>query len=154
MKRYFIELYEYNFWANQRLIKVIADARVTDPFILKIMSHLVSAQIIWLHRIEGLPTSPFPLWEVYNIREIESMIDESNTRWINFFKNYKVETYEEIIHYQNSNKVDQESRLQDIAIHVINHSTHHRGQVSSRLRQLDIAPPPLDFILFAREKTS
>ena len=151
MKRYFIELFQYNLWANQRLLKVIAEAQVTDPYILKMMSHLVSAQIIWLHRIEGLPTSPFPIWEVYKLREIESMVDESNTRWMNFFNNYKVETFEEVIHYQNSKNVDQESKLRNIATHVINHSTHHRGQVSSRLRQLDIVPPQLDFILFSRE---
>ena len=50
IKRYFIELFEYNLWANERLLKVIADSGTNDPYILETTSHLISAQIIWLHR--------------------------------------------------------------------------------------------------------
>ena len=150
MKQYFLHLLKYNLWANQRLLSVLSQNEIEDEDILQLFSHIVSAQLIWLHRIEGLPTSPFPPWEVYNQRELESMVDESNIRWEKFFDTYKMETLEEVIHYQNSNKKDFESRLIDISTHIINHSTHHRAQISLRLRQLGITPPPLDFILFTR----
>ena len=150
MKRYFLDLLEYNLWANQRLLSVISRNEVNDEVILKLLSHLVSAQMIWLHRVEGLPTSPFPPWEVYNIRELESMVDESNLRWKKYLTGYKIDTLEEVIHYRNTKKVDFENRLVDIATHTINHSTHHRAQVSLLLRQMGIEPPQMDFILFKR----
>jgi len=150
MKKYFLDLFDYNLWANQRLLRVISLNEVEDDGIFSLMSHIVSAQLIWLHQVEGLPTSPFPPWEVYKLREIESMVDESNARWINYLNNYKVDTLEEVIHYQNSKKQNRENRLMDIVTHVINHSTHHRAQVSLRLRQLDIVPPPLDYIFYRR----
>ena len=150
MKRYFTELFEYNLWANQRLLGAIGQHQGQDDAIFNLMSHIVSAQFIWLQRVEGLPTSPFPPWEVYNLREIESMANESNTLWIKFLNNYKLDTLEEVIHYQNSAKKDFENRLVDIINHVINHSTHHRAQVSLMLRQLDIAPPQTDYIVFKR----
>jgi uncharacterized damage-inducible protein DinB len=78
------------------------------------------------------------------------MVDESNAHWIKYLDNYKVDTLEEVIHYQNSKKESFENRLVDIVAHVINHSTHHRAQVSLKLRQLDIVPPPLDYVLFKR----
>jgi len=150
MKRYFLDLFEYNLWANQRLLRIISLNNIDDDGIFSLMSHIVSAQLIWLHQVEGLPTSPFPLWEVYKFREIESMVDESNARWIKYLNNYKIDTLEEVIHYQNSKKQSFGNRLVDIVTHVINHSTHHRAQISLKLRQLIIEPPPLDYIFFKR----
>ena len=150
MKNHFLDLFEYNLWANQRLLGVISLNKVDDEDVFSLMSHIVSAQLIWLHRVEGLPTAPFPPWEVYKFREIESMVDESNDRWIKYLNNYKVDSLEEVIHYQNSKKQSFENRLVEIVTHVINHSTHHRAQVSRKLRQLNIEPPPLDYIIFKR----
>ena len=150
MKRYFLDLFEYNLWANQRVMGAIAQNNIEDEAILTLMSHIVSAQLIWLHRVEGLPTSPFPPWEVYNMRELESMVDESNARWVKFLNNYKMDTLEEVIHYQNSQKKDFENRLVDIVSHVLNHSTHHRAQISTLLRKSNIEPPPLDLIIYRR----
>jgi uncharacterized damage-inducible protein DinB len=150
MKSYFLDLLRYNLWANQRILGVVSQNNIEDDDVMRLMSHLVSAEIIWLHRVEGLPTSPFPPWEVYKLRELESMVDESNVRWVKFLKNYKVDTLEEVIHYKNSHKKTFENRLKDIITHTINHSTHHRSQISLRLRQLNIDPPPLDFIIFKR----
>jgi uncharacterized damage-inducible protein DinB len=38
-----------------------------------------------------------------------------------------------------------------IALHVVNHATLHRGQAMSLLRQLGVAPPPTDLIFYYRE---
>jgi uncharacterized damage-inducible protein DinB len=38
-----------------------------------------------------------------------------------------------------------------IVLHVVNHGTHHRGQVSGFLRAMGHTPPPLDFTIFCRE---
>jgi uncharacterized damage-inducible protein DinB len=32
--------------------------------------------------------------------------------------------------------------------HVVNHSTYHRGQLTTMLRQLGAAPVPTDFLVF------
>jgi uncharacterized damage-inducible protein DinB len=38
--------------------------------------------------------------------------------------------------------------LQDLLIHVANHSTYHRGQIASMLRQIGTKPPQTHFVLF------
>lgn len=54
----------------------------------------------------------------------------------------------EVIHYQNLAGVPQSRALVDIALHVINHGTYHRGQ----LREMATDGfPETDFILFAME---
>lgn len=43
-------------------------------------------------------------------------------------------------------------RLGDLFRHVVNHSTYHRGQVATQLRQLGQAPPGTDLIAFLRAR--
>jgi uncharacterized damage-inducible protein DinB len=35
-------------------------------------------------------------------------------------------------------------------LHLVNHGTHHRGQISGFLRAMDHTPPPLDLIAYYR----
>ena len=44
--------------------------------------------------------------------------------------------------------------LWQIILHVVNHGTHHRGQVSGFLRTLGHTPPPLDLIAFYRAQAA
>jgi len=150
MKKHFLDLLHYDVWANRRLLITITENGITSDRILSIMSHVLSAQLIWLNRIVGLGTAPFPVWEKYNLVELESMTEESNERWLKFISEYKLETFDEIIRYQNTGGTNFENSLQDIITHVLNHSAHHRGQLAMLLRDEGIDPPANDFIIFKR----
>jgi uncharacterized damage-inducible protein DinB len=41
--------------------------------------------------------------------------------------------------------------LSDIVLHVVNHATHHRGQVSAFIRALGHRPPATDLTAMLRE---
>jgi uncharacterized damage-inducible protein DinB len=56
-----------------------------------------------------------------------------------------------VIHYQDMKGNSYTSTLWEIVLHVVNHATHHRGQVAGFLRTLGHTPPPLDLIRFYRE---
>ncbi len=150
MKNHFIKLFEYDIWANRRLIIAMKGHDILSDRILTIFSHILSAQLIWLNRILDLSTAPFPVWEKYNIQEIESMTEESNGRWIQFIQDFKFETFKEVIHYTDSNSQSHENSLQEIMIHVLNHSAHHRGQLAMLFREAGIDPPANDYIIYKR----
>ena len=38
--------------------------------------------------------------------------------------------------------------------HVVNHSSYHRGQLTTMLRQLEMAPVPTDFLVYHDELES
>jgi uncharacterized damage-inducible protein DinB len=42
--------------------------------------------------------------------------------------------------------------LAKLALHVVNHGTHHRGQAAGFLRTLGHTPPPLDLSVYDREQ--
>ncbi len=151
MKKYFQKLMRYNHWANGRILKSIIDHCPDDQDILKLYSHLISAQYIWLLRIKGIPISTFPIWEIYNLDQLETMTNESTENWLQYLESHQFETFEEMIFYQNSQGKKFENSIGQIITHVANHSTHHRAQISLSLRQKDIAPPATDYIFYARE---
>jgi len=151
MKQYFRKLIQYNNWANSRILVNIKDHFNDDEAILKLFSHIISAQYIWLLRIKGLPTTPFPVWQIYNTNELESMTAESTENWLQYIEGHRMETFEEMIFYQNSEGKKFESTIAQIITHVVNHGTHHRGQIAMLMRQKGVAPPQNDYIFYTRQ---
>jgi uncharacterized damage-inducible protein DinB len=41
--------------------------------------------------------------------------------------------------------------LGQLVLHVVNHGTHHRGQVSAFLRMMGHVPPKLDLVTYYRD---
>lgn len=150
MKNHFINLFYYDIWANRRLAIAIKENNILSDRALTILSHILSAQLIWLNRIQGLSTAPFPIWEQYKINEIESMIEESNDRWLHYLNNFRLETFEEVVSYTNTAGNTYENTLYEIITHVLNHSAHHRGQLALLIRDEGFDPPQNDFIIFKR----
>ena len=59
MKKYFLDLFEYNKWANERMLIALEEMDEPTEKLILLYGHLISAQIVWLNRIKDLPTAPF-----------------------------------------------------------------------------------------------
>src|SRR5689334_7665879 len=82
MKTYFLKLYQYNEWANRRVLKAIMEQMVTDEKILSLFSHQMVANFLWLHRVKGLPPPPYELWKTYSTDVLVRMVDEASRDWL------------------------------------------------------------------------
>ena len=151
MKKYFKGLFKYNHWANMRVLIALEKGDIKDDKALSLFSHLLSAETVWWLRIRGLPTAPFPLWEQYSINELKTMTEETGAKWKEYLKNHKFETFEEMIFYQDSSGKKRETVIREIITQVVTHSAYHRGQISQRLRELEMTPPEIDYIHFQRQ---
>ena len=150
MKKYFKRLFKYNDWANQRIYICIEENHITDEKIISHLSHMISVEHIWLLRIRGLPTSPFPVWKNYSISELDTMIMESKDNWEKYLEEHKMDTFEEMIFYTDSEGKKWENTINQIITHVINHSTHHRGEIVRLLRERGIEVPQTDYLFYMR----
>jgi uncharacterized damage-inducible protein DinB len=148
MKQYFQKLYEYNAWCNKRVLDALRRQKVDDEKILSLMSHVVVAQFLWLHRIEGLAAPNLQLWGKYTLTEIEPMAREISDRWISFVNHSDDFTRE--LKYLNYTGDAFTNSIEHIMIHVVNHGTYHRGQVATLLRQAGYEPVNTDFITYDR----
>ena len=148
MKDYFLKLYQYNAWANQRVIECLDRQQVKDEKILCIFGHLVCAQLIWFNRLKGLPKSSLQLWGNYSVFELKSIAEEASRSWLGFIA--EEDQFDRVLKYTNYVGDYYETNIRDLMTHLVNHCTYHRGQVAVLLREKRFEPVNTDFVTYDR----
>lgn len=148
MKSYFLRLYNYNAWANKRVIDTLTRQNISDEKILTLMGHVVAAQFLWLHRIKGLPPAQVKLWGEYSLAQVTSMADEAGKLWLEFVN--ANESFDRELTYYNYVGDPYTNNVESIMIHLVNHCSYHRAQIAMLLRQKGFEPINTDFITYDR----
>ena len=150
MEDYLIKLFEYNDWANKRVLELLQKEKVDDEKILTLMSHVLAAELLWLKRI--VPSDQmYEIWKMYTLEELCNMQQISSNNWLAFIRSSH--SFTNNIAYKNTKGQNHVSEVSNILIHVVNHATHHRGQIAMLLRQKEIVPIDTDFIIYDRTIT-
>lgn len=148
MKDFFLKWYQYNAWANRRIIGALEQQAVTDEKILSIFAHLVSANFIWLNRFKDLPKSEYKLWGTYSLKELRLMVEEADRQWMDYVDS---EEYKgRLLKYRNYTDNYFENEIEQIMIHLVNHGSYHRGQVALLMREKGYEPVNTDYITYDR----
>jgi len=151
MKEYFLRLYTYNHWANERYFQIVdCQSQIPERMHL-LMSHVLVAQKLWLSRIQGNPDLSLHIWKPLPMEELKETAVENTKNWMAYLSQADQAEFDRMMSYQNFQKIDYTNRVSDIIIHTVNHATYHRAQYAVMLRQVGIEPPNTDFITFARE---
>jgi uncharacterized damage-inducible protein DinB len=151
MTDHFVRLFTYNDWANHRLLETLDRTRLSDSRALTLLSHAVVAQQLWLDRIRN-SRRDYKLWDPIPIPELAGLSARSTFDWTAFIRTVPHGGWNRIVKYTNIKGIAYQNTIEDILIHVVNHGTHHRAQVSQLLRLAKIDPPVLDLISFARNE--
>ena len=151
------ELFNYNYWARNRQLE--ACAPLTQEQFLRPMGssfsslrdtlvHLAVAEWLWLERWQersprAMATAEeFPTLEAieerwrtveHGVREYLAGLNEQGLARPLTYINLKGETWP--------------YPLWRTLLHIVNHQTYHRGQVTTLLRQLGTQPVPVDFLV-------
>jgi uncharacterized damage-inducible protein DinB len=151
MKSYFIQLFNYDRYANLRILETIIKAGGPEKPV-QLMAHLLSAQQIWLSRCKGEPTVGNVLWPDWQADSFEQMINDNHRAWINFLDYSDPDDFDKVIHYTSLNGDRHENKLSDILAHVSNHGTHHRAQAGQHLKLAGADLPNTDYVFYSRNK--
>jgi uncharacterized damage-inducible protein DinB len=109
----------------------------------------VWAEWIWLQRWKG--TSPRVVYSPDDFPTVDSLQERFQTvtaERSNFLHDLTTERLVQIVEYVNLKGEVWRYPLWQLLYHVVNHSTYHRGQVTTMLRQLGAAPAATDFLLY------
>ncbi|HCW09148.1 MAG TPA: hypothetical protein DGG95_17465 [Cytophagales bacterium] len=148
MKKYFLKLFQYNAWANQRVMLALSKQNVTDEKIVSLMGHVAAAEMLWLHRIKGLPKPDVKLWGNYALGELREMFEKIDDQWIKFIES--TEQFDRELSYTNYTGDPFVNNVETIIIHTANHASYHRAQVALLIRQKGFDPVNTDFITYDR----
>ena len=147
MKVFFNHLFDYNFYCNKKLIEECSKLdKVTDKSI-ELFSHILNAHHIWNARILGNPIK-YGVWQVHPIQEWTDIHYENQRSSFGIITNAK--DFEERIDYENTEGRLFTNTLQDMLFHIINHSTHHRAQISLDFRSHGLEPINMDYAFYKR----
>lgn len=154
------DLYAYGSWANARTFDAVtaappgvADAHMggSFPSIRATLAHLVGAEWIWLRRWLGESPREVPVWtssgDVEALRRQLASVEEERAGWL---ARLTAADLTRVIAYRNLAGDAFADPLAGLLRHVVNHSTYHRGQVTTLLRQAGQPAPNTDLITYIR----
>jgi uncharacterized damage-inducible protein DinB len=115
----------------------------------ELLSHIISAQKIWLNRILGKDIVIDP-WQMLTQKELVPQSTPVTADWINLLEGLHENDFEKRIEYTNMKGEKFTNTIKDIVVHVINHSTYHRAQIAQLIRQSGGEPAKTDYIVYQR----
>jgi uncharacterized damage-inducible protein DinB len=155
---------DYSIWANRRLLEAAAalppeewsrDFGTADGSVGGTLAHIFAAERIWLARVQRRPfEGPFITESDLQMNTLEREWPQVEEAWRAWVGSLRDEDTGAAVAYADLRGRQWQQPLWQIVFHVVNHSTHHRGQVSGFLRAIGHKPPPLDFIAFVREQAT
>lgn len=157
LKEHIKNIFLYNQWANEKLFAaipaVLADVEINSSFnsIRKTVYHMWDAETVWLERITNKPPTPWPASAEYigTFEESFVKIKEQENNYIKFIEGTDLS---ERVYYKNLKGDEFSNSYFEVLSHVANHSTFHRGQLVTMLRQVGVTQiPSTDLIAYYRK---
>ena len=143
-------LHAHREWANQRIIDWMLALPQTDEYCLKMFSHMLLSESMWLFRLRGqsdpVTAEMISNWQLFPLNELKSRSESNNKEWRKVLET----DLSRRIRYPRLNNEESESVVSDIATHVCTHGVYHRGQIAAQAARMGLHCPPTDFIVFAR----
>lgn len=151
---------DYSAWASNRLLEAASllsheeltrDFQTADKNVVSTLAHAFAADRIWLARIQGNPPAAFIGDTDRQLGTLQSEWPALQQRWKQWAAPLTDQDVLAKISYKDLKGNPYTTPLWQIMLHVVNHATHHRGQVAGFLRSMGRTPPPLDLIAFYRQ---
>jgi uncharacterized damage-inducible protein DinB len=152
------DLLLYMLWADRATLAalrevsqedLVRDAGISFHSMLGTMDHMLGAQVIWLNRFLGTSLDHVPSIDDYP--DLPSWIHgwEENASHIEAFMAGLTDEQMTAPMTWTTTSGDTHSRpLWQPIVHLVNHTSYHRGQVVSLLRQMGYKAPKTDLIYY------
>jgi uncharacterized damage-inducible protein DinB len=154
-------LFDYHYWARDRLLDAVTPL-TPDQFTLDVgssfgsvrdtLAHIYAAEWAWYSRWLGhSPTALLPSDMFPDLAAIRAAWVDQEGKIRAFLAGLGEEGINRVFEYTLLSGHAGANPFWQMAQHVVNHATYHRGQVVTIMRQLGAAPPkPTDLIAFYR----
>jgi uncharacterized damage-inducible protein DinB len=150
--------FAYNEWASARLLDAVAhlseeqfmrNLSSSFPSIRDTFSHIVAVEWVWLRRWKGESPPALPEWATAPSPQVlRQKLSEVEAERSAFLVSLADQDVQQTITYRNLKGEEWRYLLAHLLLHLVNHSTYHRGQIATMLRQVGATPPPTDLLIF------
>lgn len=155
-------LYDYNAWANRRTLSSAAVLSVEQftkslgssfSSVRDTLAHIWGSQWAWLERFQGQSPASLPeSGQFPDLASLKARWMEDEDRLLQFAAQLTQEDLNKVICYRTFKFGEYQNPLWQSMQHMVNHSSYHRGQVATLLRQSGAEPISTDLMHFYRER--
>jgi uncharacterized damage-inducible protein DinB len=152
------QLFDYSEWANAQVLDAAArltaeeftrDLGNSFPSVRDTLAHVLFAEWVWLRRWLG--ESP-RAWkgesQFADVASLRAELAEVAQERAQLLDTLADDALARVVAYTNTKGEEWRYTLGSMMRHVVNHSTYHRGQVTTMLRQLGAHAPSTDLLLY------
>lgn len=155
-------LYDYNYWANARVLKaatrvnleqLTAPARLSHGSLRGTLVHTLGTEIVWRMRCqEGLSPSALPAEsELPTLDLIQARWAQEERLMRGYLASLSDDALNATVQYKTTRGVPFANVVWHLLLHVVNHGTQFRGEAAVALTGYDHSPGDLDMLVFVRE---
>ena len=162
-KKDIVFLFEYNTWANAKILN--AAAKVTNEQFLEnknlsygglrgTLHHAYTAEYLWRMRLHERisPSSIPPETDFPDLASLRAAWAEEEKKMRDFIHGLTDENLQEVIPYTTMKGKQWEDPLWQALTHLANHGTQHRAEAAILLTDYGASPGDVDMLIFYREK--
>jgi uncharacterized damage-inducible protein DinB len=150
----------FSAWATRRVLESAAKLNAEELHrnlgnsyggVYGTLTHIFQGDSIWFDRLEGVTTAslsaypPDPDFAVFSQRWL-TVLD----RWVSWAEGLDAAGWDRPVPHRNTKGESDTQPAWRITLHVVNHASYHRGQITTMLRQLGREPIGTDLMAYYR----
>jgi uncharacterized damage-inducible protein DinB len=147
-------------WATRRVlasVEALSEAELHRNLgnsyggIFETLAHIFQGDAIWLDRLLGLPTENLAAYDPRaDLAGLAGQWQAVRDRYLSWADTLAPDDWDRIVPFRNTKGEFSSQAVWRIVLHVVNHASYHRGQVTTMLRQLGREPVGTDLMLYYR----
>ncbi len=160
---YLQTMLDYHYWARDIILDAVSlvprekfTERVDSSFgsLRDTVAHIYAADWVWFTRWSGTsPTTLIDYSQFPDVTSIRTAWKDLETSTRQFVTNLGEAGVNKPFEYNLLSGAPDTAPFWEMLVHVVNHASYHRGQVTTLMRQLGANPPkPTDMIAFFRTR--
>jgi uncharacterized damage-inducible protein DinB len=156
-----LALYDYNEWANERVIRMLRGLPAADyvremgggwPSVRATFVHLAGATDAWAERFAGRDVLELPKESALpELEDAVALLLAAHGKHRARLRTLTREALDRPFSWRNLAGEVKTAPFEIVVRHVVNHQTYHRGQISSMVRRLGHAPVATDMVRWGIE---
>ena len=157
-------LARYKAWADDVFLSVVStlpESELVAPrpiyfgSLIRTLNHSYSMDFVWQSHLLGKPhglttRNPADHPPIHDLVVRQRQID---AWYVDYADSLSHDQLDEVVRFEFIGGGDGAMSRGDILLHVVNHTTYHRGHVADMLYNLNVFPPTTDLPVFLRAST-
>ncbi len=143
------QLFAYNDWANRRMVVALKGMELERA--VAVLAHLLVTEREYYERLYGKDSTGFDFWPSQTIEECGQLARENADLFDKLLRRFDEEGLDIRVKYRSSEGLPFENTYRELLTHVLFHSSIHRGNLMTLIREAGLEPPQIDNIIYLRE---